>query len=216
MKYEWRKEDKQLYIPKNKPEIRTIPEMNYVVIHGEGNPNSEEFATCVGALYAVSYGVKMTLKKETIIPGYYDYTVFPLEGEWNLTEEGKQLYQSGKPITELKDYFLFKVMIRQPEFVTKEYVETIKQTVFKKKKNEKIREVSFERSTEIEACQMLHLGSYDTEPSSFIQMENYAEEQGYNRVSKKHTEIYLTDPSKVASEKLKTTIRFTVKKRNAK
>jgi len=208
MKYEWRKQDKELYIPKTTQVITTIPSMNYVLIHGEGNPNSEAFSTCVGALYAISYGVKMTLKKEKDVPNYTDYTVFPLEGEWSLTKAGIKRYNAGTPITELKDYFSFVVMIRQPEFVSKEYVEHIKQSIFTKKKNEKVLEVSFETLPETKVCQMLHLGSYDSEPESFRIMEEYCQMNGYQRASKKHIEIYLSDPSKVETSKLKTTLRF--------
>lgn len=123
---------------------------------------------------------------------------------------GYKTIHAGTPITELKDFFSFVVMIRQPKFVSKEFVEQIKQSVFTKKKNERVLEVSFETLPEIEVCQMLHLGSYDSEPESFKRMEEYCRMKGYQRTTKKHKEIYLSDPSKVESAKLKTTLRFKV------
>lgn len=213
MKYEWRKQDKALYIPTNTPTILTIPAMSYIWIQGEGNPNSEQFSSCVQALYAIAYGIKMNLKKTNDFPDYVDYTVFPLEGEWNLTQEGIERAKKGQSILELKDYFHFTIMIRQPDFVTESYYKQIQEMVFKKKNNETILQVQYSTFTEGLVCQMLHQGSYDTEPLSFQKMEDYCLKHGYQRLSKKHKEIYLSDPSKVESSKLKTTLRFAVSKR---
>lgn len=213
MKYEWRKKDKEIYIPKTKPIITNVPEMNYITIKGEGSPGSDLFKDCVQALYAISYGVKMTLKGNTELKDYTDYTVFPLEGIWDLNEEGRTLYQTGKPITELKDNMVFTMMIRQPSFVPKEYIETIQESVYKKKKLEKVKDVQFEKITEGLVCQMIHIGSYNDEPQSFKLMENYCNENGYTRISKTHKEIYLSNPSSVEESKLKTTIRFKIEKK---
>ena len=167
MKYEWRKKDKEIYLAKTKPEIKTIKPMNYITIKGEGSPASDTFKDSVQALYAIAYGIKMTLKGKLSIKDYTDYTVFPLEGIWDLNEEGRKLFKSGKPITEIKDFMRFTMMIRQPEFVSKEYCKEIQNSVFQKKKLEKIREVNFESITEGLVCQMMHIGSYDDEPESF-------------------------------------------------
>lgn len=208
MKHEWRKKEKELYTPKTTPTIIDIPSYNYITIEGEGNPNSEDFGLSVGSLYAISYAIKMNLKKE-----FFDYTVYPLEGIWSFNEEGKRLYQEGKSIVDLKDYLTYKVMIRQPEFVTKELFQTYQKLAYSKKKNEKILDVRLEQIEEGLSCQMLHIGSYDGEPASFKHMEEVCEQLGYQRIGKNHKEIYLSDPSKVAPEKLKTTLRFRVVKK---
>jgi hypothetical protein len=210
MKYEWRKKDKTLYLPKVVPSIIDVPEMTYLMISGAGNPNSESFSQDVSALYAVTYGIRMAPKKKIEIPGYFEYTVFPLEGLWDLTKEGRRLYQEGHSVTELKDYLVYTVMIRQPDFVTQELFESIRQTTYEKKKNTRILNVERKTYREGLCCQMLHLGSYDDEPKTFAEMERRMLEQGYQRKSKQHKEIYLSDPSKVAPEKLKTTLRFSI------
>ncbi len=210
MKYEWRKKDKGLYLPKATPTMIDVPTMQYLTMEGEGNPNSEGFSTSVQSLYSLSYGIKMLPKSGVTPEGYFDYTVFPLEGVWNLTEEGIEKYHSGLPIVELKAYFKYKVMIRQPEFVDEDLVESVREKVALKKKALPINSVKFETINEGKAIQMLHIGSYDDEPATFAEMEAYAEAQGFKRKDKSHKEIYLSDPSKVVPDKLKTTVRFWV------
>ncbi|MDA3932310.1 MAG: GyrI-like domain-containing protein [Tenericutes bacterium] len=212
MKYEWRKEDKDLYLPKSKPTIIEIPKMKFLTISGDGNPHSEVFRECVEALYALSYGIKMTLKKKKDVEGYIDYVVFPLEGIWDLNEEGKKLYNSGDKPVYLKNYFTFKLMIRQPYFISKDFFKEIQQIVFKKKKRDMVLDVVFEELEEGKVCQMLHLGSYDNEPVSFERMEDYIKQQGYKRLLREHKEIYLNNPQKVEPSKLKTTLRFKIEK----
>lgn len=212
MKYEWRKQDKKIYIPKQTPEIITLDEYNYIQIEGEGNPNESLFQECVEALYALSYGIKMAPKKGIIIPGYFEYAVFPLEGLWNLNEKGISLLNEGKNVIELKDFLVFKIMIRQPDFITEELFNEIKDVTFKKKKNNMILKASLTRSDRQTVCQCLHIGSYDSEPETFKKMEIYAKEEGYKRLHKSHTEIYLSDPRKSDPSKLKTTLRFIVSK----
>lgn len=212
MKYEWRKKDKSLYLPKPTPTIIEIPKMQFLTIKGKGNPNSESFSKCVTALYALSYAIRMSPKKGIELPGYFEYTVFPLEGVWDLDDEGRKSFAEGIPITELKHYLTYEVMIRQPDFVTKEIIESLREDVYKKKKLQEINQVVLKVIDEGQSCQMCHIGSYDDEPTSFKQMEEYVLQEGYIRSSKTHREIYITDPSKVTTEKLKTTIRFKIKK----
>lgn len=212
MKYEWRKKEKDVYLPKTEPVLITLPKMNYIVIEGEGNPNDAGFAEAVGALYAVAYGIRMLNKSDAPPEGYFEYTVYPLEGIWGFNEAGIALYQSGKAASELKDYLAYKVMIRQPDFVTQALTELVKTAAFKKKKNHRINDVRFESIEEGLSVQMMHMGSYDDEPASFARMENFAKDQGYERIGKAHKEIYLSDPKKVAPEQLKTTLRFWVEK----
>lgn len=211
MKYEWRKSEKELYLPKNKPEIIDIPKMMYLTVEGEGNPNNETFSEHIQALYAVAYTIKMSLKKEQNVKDYVDYTVYPLEGLWDLTEIGKELQKNGSNIVDLKEYMKYKLLIRQPNFVSREVFEKFKEVAYKKKKQEMIRVVNFEEITEGKVCQMLHIGSYDSEPESFRKMEQYVRELGLERVSKQHKEIYLSNPNLENPSIQKTVLRFQVK-----
>lgn len=210
MKYEWRKRDENLYLPKEKPAIINIPPMQYLIVEGEGTPGEEEFVECVQALYSLSYGIKMAPKGGITIPNYFDYTVFPLEGFWSFNEQGIKLYQEGLPVTELKQYLVFKLMIRQPDFVSNEFVEELKIKVYNKKNNKKVPTVKLEQIEEGLSCQMIHIGSYDDEPTTFKYMEEYCNDNGYKRISKDHKEIYISDPSRVDVSKLKTTVRFKI------
>lgn len=206
MKQEWRKNEKEIYLPKTKPTIVELSEMNYITIEGKGNPGDEEFSRSVQALYSLSYPIKMQLKGK----GNDDYTVYPLEGFWSFDELGKELYLGGAPVTELKDYLVYKVMIRQPDFVTEQFYNEVRDSVFSKKNDEYVFKTRFETIGEGLVCQMVHVGSYDDEPASFELMEKYCIENGYKRVSKDHKEIYISNPQRVAPEKLKTTIRFSI------
>lgn len=211
MKYEWRKRDKDIYLPKKGPVIQVIKPMNYITIKGAGTPGDAEFSDRVQALYGIAYGIKMSLKTNNTFSDYVDYTVFPLEGLWDLSVEGRKLYKEGVPVIELKEYMEYKMMLRQPDFVTKSYFEVIKQSVYEKKKSEKTLEVIFETIDEGLVCQMIHIGSYDSEPASFHLMEQFCLENGYSRISKQHKEIYLTRPNDDYS-KMKTTLRMAIQK----
>jgi hypothetical protein len=123
MKYEWRKHDKKTYLPK-KIDILEIESMQYIILEGEGNPNSDSFTECIEALYALSYGIRMSPKKGIETKGYYEYTVFPLQGIWDLTDKGKELYTDCESIIDIKDELAYKIMIRQPEFVTQKEKES--------------------------------------------------------------------------------------------
>jgi len=208
MKHEWRKKEKGVYLPKNKPEVIDIPEYTYLTIEGEGNPNGENFAEYVVALYSLSYGIKMGPKKGIEVEGFFDYTVYPLEGVWDINDKGKKTFDG----TINKDDLVFKLMIRQPDFVSADFVDKIR-TMTKKKKAHKFLDcVKFERIREGNCIQMLHLGSYDNEPVTFKIMEEFAVEHGLKRLSKVHKEVYLTDARKIAPDKLKTVLRFKVEK----
>ncbi|MFT6938258.1 MAG: hypothetical protein ACJA1N_002564 [Saprospiraceae bacterium] len=204
MKHEWRKKEKAVYLPKKKPEIIDIPEYQFVTIEGEGNPNSSWFSEYIGVLYSISYAIKMTLKKEATFEGYQDYTVYPLEGVWDINEAAKQNFE-GKIN---KDDLVFKLMIRQPNFVDKAFFDKMLELTKKKKPHELLDKVKFEKITDGKCIQMMHIGSYDDEPASFEIMETFAEEENLTRLSKVHREIYLSDFRKVPAEKLKTVLRF--------
>jgi hypothetical protein len=211
MKHEWRKKEKSIYLPKNKPELVDIPEYKFISIEGEGNPNSDFFAECIAVLYPISYAIKMTPKKQEIKPkGYYDYTVYPLEGVWDINEEAKKAFKG----TINKDDLVFKLMIRQPDFLDDKYFNEMLELTKVKKPHKLLENLKFEKIPEGKCVQMMHLGSYDTEPESFKIMEEFAEKENLIRISKIHREIYLSDFRKVATEKLKTVLRFRIKNSN--
>jgi hypothetical protein len=206
VKIEWRKIDKQYYLPKTKPEVVIIPEFQYFTISGEGNPNDPFFGDYISVLYSLSYAIKMSPRQNGAPENYEEYTVYPLEGIWDLTEIGKKNQNGILDKNELK----FKMMIRQPDFVTEAYAkETIERTK-KKKPSRLLDQVLFEGIKEGKCIQMLHIGSYDAEPESFRIMEEYAKDHDLKRIEKKHKEIYLSDPGKTEKEMLKTVLRFQV------
>jgi hypothetical protein len=207
MKHEWRKHEKILYIPKEKPELITVPEQKFIMIKGKGNPNSEEFSQKVGALYSLAYAIRMMPKQGYTPEGYFEYTVYPLEGIWDLTEEGRKLDKLNK------DELLYTIMIRQPDFVTNEIIEKALENVRKKKPNPLLEDLMFDTMEDGLSVQMLHIGPYDDEPNSFKQMDKYLQENNLERVTLVHREIYLSDVNKVEPAKLKTVLRYMVKRK---
>ena len=214
MKYEWRKKEKSIYLPKNEPTFIELDEMNYITIKGEGSPSSSDFTSCVEALYVLAYVLRMSYRNGHEVKGYFEYTVYPLEGVWDLNDNGKELYSKGVSSNELHDYFVFKLMIRQPKFFSAKFVEELIQILAVKKKNPKILEIEFETVNESETCQMMHLGPYADEPLTFSKMQDYCTEHGYTRKEKYHKEIYISDPRRVEPAKLKTVLRFAIEKKN--
>ena len=205
MKHEWRKKEKNLYIPNEKPEIITVPKQKFFMIKGKGNPNSEDFSKRIEVLYSLAYAIRMMPKQGYTPDGYFEYTVYPLEGLWDLTEEGKELE------TLDKNEFLYTIMIRQPDFVTKEVVDRAVESVTKKKPHPLLGEVTFDILEDGLSVQMLHIGSYDDEPQSFKKMKEFIEENHLEIKTLRHREIYLTDARKVEPTKLKTVLRYMVK-----
>ncbi len=204
-KHEWRKQEKGFYLPKAKPEVVEVPAWKFVTLTGEGNPNCEPFAECIRALYSLAYGIKMTAKKAGCAPaGHYDYAVYPLEGVWDLNEDARKNF-TGRIN---KDDLVFKLMIRQPDFVDQSFFRMILDSVKARNPHALLDEVRFETIKEEKCIQMLHVGPYDEEPASFEKMEKFASEQGLTRLSKIHREIYLSDFRKTAPSRLKTVLRF--------
>jgi len=196
------KEYKIYYTAKTTPEIVEIEEGKFLTIEGKGAPGSEEFQAKVGALYSLAYGIKMLMKKEG-----KDFTVAKLEGLWWVDLD--------KPWHEVpREEWRWKLLIRQPEFVTSEIVEKARQEVVKKKKLELVNEAKFEKIKEGKCVQILHIGPYSTEPESIAKMRKLMEEK--NLVPNGlHHEIYLVMayPRKVPDEKLKTILRQPVRER---
>lgn len=204
-KLEYKKVFKDLYLPPSKPTIIDVPPIKFAVIRGEGDPNGDAFAQATEALYAFSYAVKMSYKSDDVPKGFYDYTVFPLEGEWDLVDKSK----SSKD----KSNYAYAIMIRQPDFLTDELFERFIKVAKKKKQNPYIDRITYETFNDGLCCQMMHMGSYDDEPASFEKMDAFCVDNGYERISKLHREIYLSDPRKTETAKLKTVLRFKVSKK---
>lgn len=204
MKYEWKKAEKQLYLPKTIPELITIPNQKFFMLKGKGNPNSDSFAEKIGVLYSLAYAIRMMPKQGYIPDGYFEYTVYPLEGLWDLTEEGRN--------SEIlnKNELLYTVMIRQPDFVTPSVAEKAFEIVRKKKPHLLLDEVTFEMLEDGLSVQMLHLGSYDNEPQSFKLMNEFITNHNLEKRALVHREIYLSDAREVQPEKLKTVLRYMV------
>ncbi|MCK4979967.1 MAG: GyrI-like domain-containing protein [Candidatus Delongbacteria bacterium] len=208
MKHEWRKKEKATYLPKNKPETITLPPQKYFMIEGKGNPNDAFFTEYIGVLYSLSYGVKMSPKSGIAPDDYFEYTVYPLEGIWDISDEAKENYDGKLD----KNSLTFNLMIRQPDFVIEEFAKEIIEKIKKKKPHKLLDEVKFGIIEEGKCVQMMHLGSYDNEPESFQLMQEFCDKNNLKRISENHKEIYLTDASKVAPEKLKTVLRFKIEK----
>lgn len=202
MKYEWKKNEKNLYGVKQKPQLIEIPSAYYIMIKGEGNPNESDFSNRVSALYSLAYGIKMLFKnmeKEEL--EYSDFTVFPLEGICEKSDDEE--FDKNK----LK----YTIMIKQPYFITKEIFELAFEKVKNKNPNELYDEVSFDCIESKKAIQILHIGSFDTEIESFEKLDNFANEMNLERSEKLHTEIYLNNKNRTAEDKLKTILRYNVK-----
>jgi hypothetical protein len=205
MKHEWKKHEKALYLPKTVPEIILVPELTYFALKGEGNPNDAFFSEYIEALYSVSYAVKMSYKSSEPPKDYYEYTVYPLEGIWDLIDPTL----GPKDKSNLK----FELMIRQPSFLNESQVLDFLRSTGQKKNNPLIGQIEYKTFKESLCAQMMHEGPYDDEPASFEIMEQFCHDQGYERISKIHKEIYISDARKTAPEKLKTVLRFEVQKR---
>ena len=202
MKYEWKKNEKDLYGVKQKPQLIEVPTAYYIMIKGEGNPNEIDFSNRVSALYSLAYGIKMYFKNmDDKKNEYSDFVVFPLEGIWEKSDDEE--FDKSK----LK----YTIMIKQPYFITKEIFDLAFEKVKKKKPNELYDEVSFDCIESKKAIQILHIGSFDTEIESFEKLDNFASEMKLERSENLHTEIYLNNKNRTAEDKLKTILRYTVK-----
>ena len=210
MAFDFKKEYKEFYMPKNKPGIVMVPSMNYIAVRGSGDPNQEdgEYKQSIGLLYGIAYTIKMSKKGEHRPPGYFDYVVPPLEGFW--WQDG----MNGINYAHKEDFHWISV-IRLPDFVTEDDFRWAVDEAIKKKKQD-FSKVEFLSVEEGLCVQCMHIGSYDDEPATVMRMHEYMEQQGYvlDLTDKRlHHEIYLSDARKTAPEKLKTVIRHPIKKR---
>ena len=208
MAFDFKKEYKEFYLPKHKPEIITVPSVNYIAVRGKGNPNEEggAYQQALGILYAVAYTLKMSYKTDYKMEGFFEYVVPPLEGFW---------WQDNVEGVDYSDKSSFQWIsaIRLPDFVTKKDLDWAKETAEKKKKLE-CSSAEFLTIEEGLCVQMMHLGAFDDEPASVAVMDKFIQENGYvNDMNSKrlHHEIYMTDARKTAPEKWKTVIRHPIK-----
>jgi len=210
MAFDFKKEYKEFYMPKNKPEIVDVPAMNYVAVRGKGNPNEPdgEYKKAMEVLYSVAYTLKMSKMTDYRIEGYFDYVVPPLEGFW---------WQDGIEGIDYSDKSTFQwiSIIRLPDFITKADFDWAVASATKKKGFD-CSSAEFLTIEEGLCVQIMHHGSYDDEPATVTLMDKFVEENGCENDfsdERRHHEIYLSDARKVAPEKLKTVIRHPIKKK---
>ena len=209
MAFDYKKEYKEFYMPKDKPSIVSIPKMNYAAVRGSGDPNPEgsEYQASIGILYAVSFTIKMSKKGSRRIEGYFDYVVPPLEGFW------QQNGTAGIDYSRKEDFRWISV-IRLPDFVTEEvFREAAEEASLKK--NQDFSKAEFLTLEEGLCVQCMHIGPYDDEPATVALMDLYLKENGYENDfsgERLHHEIYLSDARRTAPEKLKTVIRHPIRK----
>ena len=209
MAFDFKKEFKEFYLPKSKPEIVTVPKANFAAVRGKGDPNETggAYQAAIGVLYAVAYTLKMSYKTDYRIKGFYEYVVPPLEGFW--WQEGV----SGIDYSD-KSAFCWISALRLPDFVTKRDFDWAVETAIKKKKLD-CSQAEFLTIDEGLCVQILHTGPFDDEPATVAVMDRYVRENGYKNDfsgGRLHHEIYLSDARKVEPEKWKTVIRHPVKK----
>ena len=210
MAFDFKKEYKEFYMPKDKPSIVTVPPMNYLAVRGHGDPNAEdgEYKEAIGLLYGIAFTIKMSKKGSRQIEGFFDYVVPPLEGFW---------WQDGVSGVDYarKENFNWISVIRLPDFVTKADFDWAIEEATRKKKTD-FSKVEFMQVDEGLCVQCMHIGSYDDEPATVELMHQFMSEQGYEldiNDTRRHHEIYLSDARKVAPEKLKTVIRHPIRRK---
>ena len=210
MVFDFKKEYKELYKPKDKPSIINVEKANFIAVRGVGDPNAEnsEYKQSINLLYPIAYAIKMSKKGDYKIDDYFDFVVPPLEGFW--WQEGIKGVDYAN-----KDSFNFIYLIRMPDFVTKEVFEwAIEETTRKKK--EDFSKVEFFTYDEGLCVQCMHIGPYNDEPITVEAMHEYMIEQGYEldiTDERFHHEVYISDVRKTSPEKLKTVLRHPIKKK---
>ncbi len=206
MVIDYKKTQKELYLPKTTPSVIDVPRMTFITVDGKGDPNtSDEYAIAVELLYGLSYSIKMSNK------AILEYVVPPLEGFWSVDDD----FKGGGAAINDKSKFIWTMMIRQPDFVTAEILEAAKAALAKKKPKLDISKAKLETITEGLCVQVMHIGSYDDEPATVEALDGFAIENCYVidiGDTRHHHEIYISDPRKVAPEKLKTVLRHPIRR----
>ena len=210
MAFDFKKEYKEFYMAKNKPQIVDVPRANYIAIRGKGDPNEEngEYQKAISVLYAVAYTLKMSYKIDYRIDGFFEYVVPPLEGFWWQDNIDGVDYSD-------KSSFNWISVIRLPDFVTEKDFKWAIETAEKKKKLD-CSSAEFLTVDEGLCVQIMHIGAFDDEPKTVAVMDKFLKDNGYeNDMNNKrfHHEIYMSDARKVTPEKWKTIIRHPIRKR---
>jgi len=193
MKHEWRKKEKGLYFPKTTPVKIEIPSFKFLTISGQGNPNDPVYSQSIAVLYSLANAIKMSSHNGFAPEDYFEHIMYPLECVWDNSDEHQ---------------LTFKVMIRQPKFVTPELVAAALERTKTKKPHELLDEIELIDLKEGKCVQMMHLGSYDEKAQSFKTIKAYCEENDLEIDSKRYREIYLTDARNESPENHKTVLRF--------
>ena len=203
--FDFKKEFKELYQPKNTPATIQVPPILYIMVDGTGSPSSQEYQQSVATLYTLSYAIKMSYKNNKEIAGFYMYGVAPLEGLWEA---------EGENFTQNRDSWRWTSMIRQPDFVTPEVFEWAKQAAAIKDPSLPVEKARLATYDEGLCVQMMHIGPYATEQQTIDELEKFTQANHYQNdcgPARRHHEIYLGDPRRSAPEKLKTVLRLPVK-----
>jgi hypothetical protein len=195
---------KDFYKQSKKIRYIDVTKMTYLTVDGVGDPNTNtEFKQAIELLYKFSYFIRMSYKKNIDIENFKIYNVGPLEGIYT-TDDNKEYDPNHK------ENLKYKLMINQPDFVTKEVFNLVKEylvgTPF-------IERVNYQQITEKECVQIMHIGSYDEEPATLKPVFIDLELKGYDYIKSSHHEIYTSDHRKVCTEKLKTLIRYQIMKK---
>lgn len=209
MAFDYKKEYKEFYLPKNKPELVEVPKMNFIAVKGKGDPNQEggEYKAALSLLYGLAFTLKMSKRTGHEIEGFFDYVVPPLEGFWWM--DGKDGIDYSR-----KQDFQWLSVIRLPDFISREDFDWAVQEAARKKGTD-FSKAEFWTYEEGLCVQCMHIGPYDDELATIAAMERYAAENGCTvdiSEARCHHEIYLSDARRCAPEKLKTVLRIPVKR----
>ena len=210
MAFDYKKEYREFYQPGKKPELITVPKMNYIAVRGKGDPNREDgdYKSALSLLYGIAFTIKMSKRGAHQIEGYFDYVVPPLEGFWR--QEGIDGIDYSR-----KEDFQWISVIRLPDFVSEEDFAWAREEASRKKQQD-FSKAEFLSIEEGLCVQCMHVGSYDEEPETTTLMDAYIESLGYENdfgEARLHHEIYLSDPRRVSKEKLRTVIRHPIRKK---
>lgn len=209
-KLDYKKAQKELYFPSTVPAAVVVPNMTFIMVDGQGNPNEEagEYKKALELLFALSWTIKMSKSNQGRPSGYFDYVVPPLEGLWTMANCAELDFTR-------KDQFSWTSMIRQPEFVTEETFLWACAQVREKKKLDPAR-ARIAHLEEGLCVQCMHIGTYDSEPATLALIQNFIEQNGLeadHSGDRKHHEIYLSDPRKIAPERQQTVLRTPVRRK---
>lgn len=203
-KIDFKKQYKNLYMPKATPSLIEVPLISYLMVDGSGAPEGKSYQEALELLYSLAYTIKMSKMSGTQPEGYIDYVIPPLEGLWDCAAEGFDPDRTKWAWTSL---------IRQPDFVTQDVFAWACGELKKKKPELNLERIRLETYDEGLCVQIMHMGPYSEEQASIDKLTAFIQENGLKDAcgpQRRHHEIYLSDPRRTASEKLKTVLRHPV------